>query len=436
MHLHLHTEFSMLDGAARIPDVIATAAADGQPAVGITDHGNMYGVLDFYKAARDAQLTPVIGAEAYFVSTSRFDRPKRADHDIYHLTLLAETNAGYRNLIKVASNAYLDGFYYKPRIDFELLEQHRSGLVATSGCLGGLVCQQLMAGDYTAARDNAARFQDILGRDSFFIELQDHGLPEQRNVNPQLVKMARELEAPLLATNDSHYTHKEDAEAHAALLCVQTGATLDDPNRFKFDADEFYLKTAAEMRGLFVEYPEACDNTLLVAERANVEIEFGKPELPAFPVPAGHDEDSYLHELTLEGAKDRYGQSPALHVLERIEYELGVIKDMGFSAYFLVVWDLVRYARVAGDPRRTGAGERGRLVRGVLPARRGRRPDSLRPAVRAVPEPWPQGDARHRPRLRRALSRRAHQIRRPALRLGSRRPDRDVLDDQGPGRGT
>jgi DNA polymerase-3 subunit alpha len=348
VHLHLHTEFSMLDGAARIPDVIATAKADGQPAVGITDHGNMYGVLDFYRAARNAELTPVIGAEAYFVSTSRFDRPRRADHDIYHLTLLAETNDGYRNLIKVASNAYLDGFYYKPRIDFELLEQHRAGLIATSGCLGGLVCQQLMAGDYTAARDNAARFQDILGRESFFIELQDHGLPEQRTVNPQLVKMARELEAPLLATNDSHYTHKEDAEAHAALLCVQTGATLDDPNRFKFDADEFYLKTAAEMRGLFADHPEACDNTLLVAERANVEIEFGKPELPAFPVPAGHDEDSYLRELTLEGAKDRYGHSPALHVLERIEYELGVIKDMGFSAYFLVVWDLVRYARSRG----------------------------------------------------------------------------------------
>ena len=345
MHLHLHTEFSMLDGAARIPDVIATAAADGQPAVGITDHGNMYGVLDFYRAAREAGLTPVLGAEAYFVGGSRFDRPRRADHDIYHLTLLAESNAGYRNLIKVASDAYLDGFYFKPRIDFELLERHGDGLVATSGCLGGLVCQQLMAEQYDAARESAARFQDILGRDSFFIELQDHGLPEQRTVNPQLVKMARELDAPLLATNDSHYTHRADAEAHAALLCVQTGATLDDPNRFKFDAEEFYLKTAAEMRGLFSDYPEACDNTLLVAERANVEIEFGKPELPAFPVPEGQDEDSYLRELTFEGAKDRYGPSPGLHVLERLEYELGVIKDMGFSAYFLVVWDLVRYAR-------------------------------------------------------------------------------------------
>jgi DNA polymerase-3 subunit alpha len=348
VHLHLHTEFSMLDGAARIPDVIATAAADGQPAVGITDHGNMYGVLDFYRAAREAGLSPVIGAEAYFTGGNRFERPRRADHEIFHLTLLAETNAGYRNLIKVASHAYLDGFYSKPRVDFELLEQHRDGLIATSGCLGGLVCQRLMQGDYTAARDAAARFQDILGRDSFFIELQDHGLREQRDVNPQLVKMAGELDARLLATNDSHYTHKEDAEAHAALLCVQTGATLDDPNRFKFDADEFYLKTAAEMRQLFVDYPEACDNTLLVAERADVEIEFGKPELPAFPVPAGHDEDSYLRELTLEGAKDRYGASPALHVLERLEFELGVIKDMGFSAYFLVVWDLVRYARSRG----------------------------------------------------------------------------------------
>jgi DNA polymerase III subunit alpha len=286
--------------------------------------------------------------EAYFTGDSRFDRPRRADHEIFHLTLLAETNAGYRNLIKVASHAYLDGFYSKPRMDFELLERHRDGLIATSGCLGGLVCQRVMQGDYTAARDAAARFRDILGRDSFFIELQDHGLQEQREVNPQLVKMARELDAPLLATNDSHYTHKEDAEAHAALLCVQTGATLDDPNRFKFDADEFYLKTAAEMRQLFVDYPEACDNTLLVAERADVEIEFGKPELPAFPVPEGHDEDSYLRELTLEGAKDRYGQSPPMHVLERLEFELGVIKDMGFSAYFLVVWDLVRYARSRG----------------------------------------------------------------------------------------
>ncbi len=348
VHLHLHTEFSMLDGAARIGDVVATAAADGQPAIGITDHGNMYGVLDFYRAARKAGLTPVIGTEAYFVTTSRFDRPRRADHEIFHLTLLAETNEGYRNLIKVSSHAYLDGFFSKPRVDFELLERHHAGLIATTGCLGGAVCQALLKGDYTGARDYTAQFQDILGRDSFFIELQDHGLPEQREVNPMLVKLAQELHAPLLATNDSHYTHKEDAAAHDALLCVQTGATNDDPKRFKFDAEEFYLKSAAEMRHLFADYPEACDSTLLIAERANVEIEFGKPKLPSFPVPDGHDEDTYLAELALQGANDRYGHSPPLHVLERIEFELDVIRDMGFSAYFLVVWDLVRYAKSNG----------------------------------------------------------------------------------------
>jgi DNA polymerase-3 subunit alpha len=338
----------MLDGAARISEVIAAAVADGQPAVAITDHGNMYGVLDFYRAAREAGITPVIGLEAYFTATSRFDRPRRADHDIYHLTLLAETNEGYRNLIKVASHAYLDGFFYKPRVDFDLLERYGAGLIATSGCLGGLVCQRLTKGDYDGARDSAARFQSIFGRDSFFVELQEHGLAEQRVVNPELIRLARDLGAPLLATNDSHYTRKSDAEAHDALLCVQTGAKRDDPKRFKFDADEFYVKTASEMRDLFHDHPEACDNTLLVAERVDVEIEFGKPELPSFETPAGHDEDSYLRELTFAGARQRYGAELPSDVRERLEFELGVIKETGFSAYFLVVWDLVRYARERG----------------------------------------------------------------------------------------
>src|SRR5215510_2259822 len=338
----------MLDGAARINDVVATAAADGQPAVGITDHGNMYGVIDFYKAARAADLTPVIGTEAYMVTTSRHDRPRRDDHDIYHLTLLAESTQGYRNLIKVSSSAYLDGFYTKPRVDFDLLAQHHEGLVGTTGCLGGAVSQALMKDDYDGARDLVARFQSVFGHDSFFIELQDHGLPEQRDVNPQLIRLARDLRAPLLATNDSHYTHRDDAESHAALLCVQTGSTIDDPKRFKFDADEFYLKTAAEMRHLFRDYEEACDNTLLIAERANVDIEFGNTALPRFPVPQGHDEDSYLRELTLEGAKERYGYAPGPHVLERLEYELGIIKTMGFSSYFLIVADLIGYARSRG----------------------------------------------------------------------------------------
>jgi DNA polymerase-3 subunit alpha len=338
----------MLDGASRIGEVVARAVADGQPAVGITDHGNMYGVLDMYKAARAAGIKCIVGEEAYFTTGDRRDKPRRADADIFHLTLLAENDVGYHNLIKVSSGAYLEGFHYKPRVDFELLEQHRGGLIGTSGCLGSAVCQRLLADDDAGARELAARFQDVLGRDSFFIELQDHGLADQHRVNGRLLDIARSIDAPLLATNDSHYTHRENAEAHAALLCVQTGTTLDDPNRFRFEADEFYLKTSDEMRALFADHEDACDNTLWIAERANVEIEFANAVLPAFPTPVGHDEDSYLRELTLAGARERYGEQLPQHVAERIEFELGVIKTMGFSAYFLVVWDLVRYARERG----------------------------------------------------------------------------------------
>jgi DNA polymerase-3 subunit alpha len=335
----------MLDGAARIGDVMAAAAADGQPAIGITDHGNMYGVLDFYNAANKAGIRPIIGMEGYFVTGSRHDRPRRAEHEIFHLTLLSETTKGYQNLIKVSSAAYLDGFFYKPRLDFELLEQHREGLIATSGCLGGVICQSLLKDDFDGALEAAARFQEILGKDNFLVELQDHGLPEQHRTNPQLIDIAKRIGAPLLATNDSHYVHKHDAESHDALLCVQTGATRDDPNRFKFDAEEFYLKTSAEMRALFADVPEACDNTLWIAERANVDIEFGKAVLPAFPCPEGYTEDSYLRELTEAGARERYGDPIPAEARQRIDYELGVISEMGFSAYFLVVWDLIKHAR-------------------------------------------------------------------------------------------
>ncbi len=335
----------MLDGASRIGEVVAAAAADGQPAVGITDHGNMYGVLPLYEAARDKGIKPVLGMEGYFTSTSRFERPKRSEHEIFHLTMLAETNEGYRNLIKVTSAAYLDGYYYKPRSDWELLERHHEGITATTGCLGGLVSQLLLKDEPDAALEAAARFQDIFGRDHFFVELQDHGIDDQARVMRPLLEIARKLRAPLLATNDSHYTHKDDAESHDALLCVQTGALQSDPKRFKFDGDNFYIKSAAEMRALFAEVPDACDNTLLIAERADVEIEFGQAVLPAFPVPQGQDENSYLRELTMQGAKERYGPTPAAHVIERIEFELDIIKSMGFPAYFLVVWDLVRYAK-------------------------------------------------------------------------------------------
>ncbi|MGI8752304.1 MAG: DNA polymerase III subunit alpha [Acidimicrobiales bacterium] len=358
-HLHNHTEFSMLDGAARVGEVVARAVADGQPAVGITDHGNMYGVLDFYKAARAQGIKPIIGTEAYMAAESRHDRPVRrgrlddggGDGDggeklYYHLTLLAESNPGYKNLLKLSSDAYLEGYFYKPRCDWDMLEQYHEGVIATTGCLGGVVLQALLKGDTDKATKLAARLQDIFGRDSLFVELQDHGLAAQRQTNPQLIEIAKRIKAPLLATNDGHYTNREDAIAHDALLCVQTGSTMDDPKRFKFEGDEHYLKSAAEMRQLFADYPEACDNTLWIAERADVTIEFGKPQLPSFPRPAGFDDaDAYLRYLAYDGAASRYGSQLPVKVTERLEHELGIISSMGFSDYFLVVWDLIRYAR-------------------------------------------------------------------------------------------
>jgi DNA polymerase III subunit alpha len=357
VHLHLHTEYSMLDGAARVDEVVAAARADGQPAIGITDHGNMYGVLDFYKAARAQGMKAVIGTEAYMAAESRTERPVRRgrldDGDqgegeklYYHLTLLAETTQGYRNLMKLSSRAYLEGYYYKPRLDWELLGEHHEGIIATTGCLGGVVLQALLANNFDLALSRAARLQDIFGRDSLFVELQDHDIPAQHETNPQLIEIAKRIKAPLLATNDSHYTHRHDSLAHDALLCVQTGALISDPKRFKFHGDEHYLKSAVEMRHLFRHWESACDNTLWIAERANVEIEFGRTELPEFPLPFGFTSDAeYLRHLVYEGARDRYGDPLEAAVRERIDFELDVIIDMGFAAYFLVVWDLIKYAR-------------------------------------------------------------------------------------------
>ncbi len=364
VHLHNHTEFSMLDGAARVGDAVAAAKADGQPALAITDHGNMYGVLDFYKACRDAGITPIIGTEAYMAHETRTERPARrgrlddsgGDTEggrklYYHLTLLAQDRAGYRNMIQLASRAFLEGYFYKPRVDWELLDEHSEGLIATTACLGGHVLQSLMVGDEAEALARAGRLQDIFGKENLFVEIQDHGIDKQRQTMPGLLEISRKLGAPLLATNDSHYVAREDAKAHDALLCVQTNSMMSDPTRFKFDGEEHYLKTADEMRRLFPErdYPGACDNTLLIAERCHVEIEFGKPLLPSFPLPEGFTEDSaYLKHLTLEGAKARWGQQLPDAVIERVAFELQVIEDMGFSSYFLIVWDLIKHARDQG----------------------------------------------------------------------------------------
>ncbi|HYI61863.1 MAG TPA: DNA polymerase III subunit alpha, partial [Acidimicrobiales bacterium] len=363
-HLHTHTEYSMLDGASRIESVVAAAAADGQPALGITDHGNMYGVLPFYKACRDHQITPVLGFEAYMAHEHRTERIQtRGKVDdtggegdggkkaYYHLTLLAETNTGYRNLIQLASRAFMEGYYRKPKVDWETLADHAEGVIATTGCLGGHVLQSLLAGNEKAALQKAARLQEIFGRDNLFVELQDHGIPEQHRTNPMLIDIARRLGAPLLATNDSHYTHAEDAEGHDALLCVQTGALLaqGENERFKFKGSGHYLKSAAEMRHLFRDVEVACDNSLWIAERADVTIDFGESKLPSFPLPEGFATDAeHLRHLTMEGARERWGAELPDRVVERLAYELQVIDDMGFSAYFLITWDLIRHARESG----------------------------------------------------------------------------------------
>lgn len=366
-HLHVHTEFSMLDGAARVNEVTRAAAVDGQPAIAITDHGNLYGVVDFYRAARQNGVKPILGIEAYTTPGSRFDRPPRGGVR-HHLLLLAASDEGYRNLTQLSSRSFLDGYYYKPRMDKELLAAHSRGLIATSACLGGEVAKQLAPDgsqeegnqqtgrDFDAALAAAATLQDIFGRENFFIEIQDHGIPAQRRILPDLLEISRRLGAPLVATNDAHYTKPTEAEAHDVLLCIQTGATIDEPNRFRFEGTDHYLKTAAEMRRMFPDddFPGACDNTLLIAERVSVDLEFGNILLPAFPVPEGETEESHLERLVYEGAKRRYGDPLPEEVSERIRHELGVISEMGFPAYFLIVWDLIRYARENGI--RTGPG--------------------------------------------------------------------------------
>jgi DNA polymerase-3 subunit alpha len=375
-HLHVHTEYSMLDGAARLDELVAAAAADGQPALGITDHGNMYGILDFYRACKDQGVKPILGTEAYMAHDHRTERiAARGKMDDsggegeggkkpwYHLTLLAESEVGYKNLIQLASRSFMEGYYRKPKVDWELLEEHSEGLIATTGCLGGHVLQALvpkaimdpdkqqtdpLSEDerFDNAVKLAGRLQDIFGRDNLFVELQDHGIPAQQWSNPRLAALAKAIRAPLLATNDSHYVHREDALSHDALLCVQTNSLVSDKNRFKFHGDDHYLKSAEEMRYLFRELPTACDNTLWVAERCEVEIEFGKPQLPNFPLPPGFEsDDGYLRHLVFEGARKRWGDQLDDRATERLLFELKVIGDMGFSSYFLITWDLIKHAR-------------------------------------------------------------------------------------------
>ena len=353
VHLHVHTEYSMLDGAARVKDLFAGAAEMGMPALACTDHGNLYGAFDFYCQGRAAGVKPIVGMEAYLAPGSRFDRTKLGPDsnkvDKYsHLTLLASSDTGYANLVKLASLASLEGYYYKPRVDRELLSRYAEGIIATSGCLGSEVNQSLLRGDYAGARRTMGEYGDIFGAGNFFVEVMDHGVADQSRTTPDLLKMARELGLPLVATNDLHYTRKEDSVAHEVLLCVQTGSTIADPGRFKFESAEFYLKSPQEMRHVWRDFPEACDNTLLIAERCDLTIAENRDLLPRFPVPDGHTEESWLRAEVERGMTWRWGSNPTDEQKAQVDYELGVINQMGFPSYFLVVADLVRHARENG----------------------------------------------------------------------------------------
>jgi len=359
VHLHVHTEYSMLDGAARVEELVKEVARQEMPAIAITDHGNVFGAFEFNKQARKAGVKPIIGIEAYVAPESRFDKKRvqwaqGGEDDVSgggaytHMTILAENNEGLGNLFKLSSLASLEGFYYKPRMDRELLSKYSKGLIATTGCPGGEIQTKLRMGAYKDAMKAASDLRDIFGAENFFLEIMDHGIDVENRVKKDLLKLGKELGLPLLATNDLHYTKHEDAGAHEALLCVQSGSTIADPKRFKFDNDEFYLKSASEMRKLFSDFPDACDNTLLIAERCNVTLREGENLLPQFEVPEGESEDSWLTKLANQGLAERLqGQIPAAYQ-ERLDYELGVMIKMGFPGYFLVVSDLCAHAREVG----------------------------------------------------------------------------------------
>ena len=359
VHLHNHTEYSMLDGAARIPELLSAAREMGFDAMAITDHGGMYGVVPFYRESERQGIKPILGVEVYLTLGSRFDRKPAKEDPNYHLLLLAENLEGYRNLMKLVTLSFMDGFYYKPRVDKEALRAHGRGIIALSACLKGEIASRLLADDYEGAAAAAREYRDIFGEGNFYLELMDHGLPEERKINPGLIQLAGELGIGLAASNDLHYVRKEDSVHHDVLLCIQTNSTLDQEDRLRFSSDQFYLKTFEEMSEVFRNAPEALSNTLEIAERCNVELEFGRYLLPRYQVPEGYDLDGYLEKLAWDGLRRRYGEmAPELE--ERLRYELSVIREMGFSGYFLVVWDFIRHAKekgiVVGPGRGSAAG--------------------------------------------------------------------------------
>ena len=355
-HLHVHTEYSLLDGSNKIKEYVKRIKELGMTAGAITDHGVMFGVIDFYKEAKAAGINPVLGCEVYVAPNSRFDREMSHGEDrYYHLVLLAENNQGYQNLMKIVSKGFVEGYYYKPRVDMELLEQYHEGLIALSACLAGEVQRYLVRGLYDEAKKTAQRYEACFGKGNYFLELQDHGIPDQKTVNAGLMRLSQELGIELVATNDVHYTYAEDWEAHDILLCLQTGKKLSDENRMRYEGGQYYVKSEEEMRALFPYAAQAIENTQKIADRCHVEIEFGVTKLPHFTVPDGYDSWTYLNKLCHEGLIQRY---PDRHdeLLPQLDYELSVIQKMGYVDYFLIVWDFINYARTHGIPVGPGRG--------------------------------------------------------------------------------
>ena len=355
-HLHVHTEYSLLDGSNKIKEYVARVRELGMDSAAITDHGVMYGVIDFYREAKAAGINPILGCEVYVAPNSRFDREVGSDEDrYYHLVLLAENNQGYANLMKIVSLGFVEGFYYRPRVDKELLRQYHEGIIALSACLAGEVPRYLTRGLYEEARQTALEYQEIFGKDNYFLELQDHGIPDQRLVNQQLLRMSEELHIPLVATNDVHYTYEDDVAAHDILLCIQTGKKLTDENRMRYEGGQYFVKSPEQMAELFPYALQALENTHKIAKRCHVEIEFGVTKLPRFDVPSPYTSWEYLNKLCYEGLDERYGDR-AEELKPRLKYELDTIQKMGYVDYFLIVWDFIRYARDHGIPVGPGRG--------------------------------------------------------------------------------
>ncbi|HPP30904.1 MAG TPA: DNA polymerase III subunit alpha, partial [Soehngenia sp.] len=357
-HLHVHTEFSLLDGSIRIKELVSKAKELGMESVAITDHGAMFGAVNFYKEAKKNNIKPIIGSEIYVTNGKYTDRNPK-DKKPYHLILLAETNEGYKNLMKIVSEAYINGFYYKPRADYEILEKYHEGIIALSACLGGEIQSLLLDGNFEKAKDATMRYKSIFGENNFFLELQYHGLKEQLEVNKKLREFSEQLNVPLVVTNDVHYLEKKDAHVHDVLLCIQTGKTISDVDRMKFPTEEFYFKSSKEMINLFPNDLEAINNTNIIANRCNVELDFNTLHLPKYEVPKGYTNESYLMELSRKGLKERY-KTITEEIKNRFDYEFSVITQMGYVDYFLIVWDFIKFAKdnqiMVGPGRGSAAG--------------------------------------------------------------------------------